>query len=385
MSDADDNLLDGLRNGTWLHQQQFPELAFHVPEVIPEGSILFVGPPKVGKSWWLLGTGLAIASGGKALGDLDVEQRPVLYLALEDGDRRLQSRCRILLGPTAPIPAAFEYMTRVRPGLVVPTIRAWMGSHPGAKPLVMLDTLGKVMPPTNPGESAYQRDYRVGSALKELADDHPGSAVLVNHHDRKAGADDFVDSVSGTHGLAGAADTIVVLSRARHETVGSIKVTGRDVEENEYALELSNGGVWTLVGNSLASAAAAATQKRATAGLADRTAEIFAFVSQHPGGVRAGEVEDKFGADSRRYLSRMADAGRLVRKARGLYTAVPSVPLSQDQGSGNGTTGRMGHALEGDPDVCERCKAPTARLVLGRCPACAYPAGGDPDEADHAA
>ena len=41
--------------------------------------------------------------------------------------------------------------------------------------------------------------------LKEIADEY-GVAVLLLHHTRKATADDFLDSVSGTHGLAGAAE-----------------------------------------------------------------------------------------------------------------------------------------------------------------------------------
>lgn len=67
----------------------------------------------------------------------------------------------------------------------------------------MLDTLGKVMPEARVGESAYQRDYRIGGRLKRIADEWPGLAVVVVHHDRKAAAEDFVDSVSGTNGLAG--------------------------------------------------------------------------------------------------------------------------------------------------------------------------------------
>jgi hypothetical protein len=118
-------LLAGLRNGVWLDKQVFPPLAYAIPGVIPEGSVLHIGAPKIGKSWLVLTFGLASASGGRALG-IKVEQRPVLYLALEDGNRRLQDRSRKLLGPGEPIPPLFHYLTRVEPGRVIDTIAAWL-------------------------------------------------------------------------------------------------------------------------------------------------------------------------------------------------------------------------------------------------------------------
>ena len=54
-----------------------------------------IGGPKIGKSWLAFSVALAVASGGYALGGVTVgEPRPVLLLALEDGDRRLQDRIR---------------------------------------------------------------------------------------------------------------------------------------------------------------------------------------------------------------------------------------------------------------------------------------------------
>ena len=74
----------------------------------------------------------------------------------------------------------------IEPGMVVPTIEAWLARLPHrSDPLVIVDTLGKVMPPATPGESAYARDYRVAGRLKRIADDHPGMALVVLHHDRK--------------------------------------------------------------------------------------------------------------------------------------------------------------------------------------------------------
>jgi AAA domain len=322
-------LLASVRDGAWLDAQHFPPLAYAVPDLIPEGSVLLVGPPKIGKSWLVLTVALAAAVGGKAL-SIAVPKRPVLYLALEDSDRRLQDRCRKLLRGN-PIPHQFEYLLQPEQGRVIETIAAWLERQHDVPPLVILDTLGKVMPPALLGESGYQRDYRIGTTLKRIADDHTGMCLLTNHHDRKAAAEDWVDSVSGTHGLAGAADTVIVLTRSRHATSGLLKVTGRDVPEGEYAVRVADGFTWDLDGADPQEAAARANEIRLSGGVSDRSAEIIAYVAANPPHVRAGEVEDKFGPDARRYLKRLADSGRLRRLSRGLYTSVPSVPSSQSQ------------------------------------------------------
>lgn len=76
---------------------ELPPVRWGVPGVLPEGVTLFAGKPKLGKSWLTLGLGVAIASGGVALGKVRVEQGPCLYLALEDNRRRLQKRLNKLL------------------------------------------------------------------------------------------------------------------------------------------------------------------------------------------------------------------------------------------------------------------------------------------------
>jgi putative AbiEi antitoxin of type IV toxin-antitoxin system len=214
------------------------------------------------------------------------------------------------------------------PGRVVDTVAAWLDQHGGDAPLIILDTLGKVMPPAILGESAYQRDYRIGSALKRMADEYPGATLLTNHHDRKAGSDDFVDSVSGTHGLAGAADTVVVLSRPRNEPDGVLRVTGRDVPEGEYAVRFVDGCAWQLDGADLAEAEHRARTARLTESLGDRSAAIVAVVANHPEGVRAADVAAEAGVDAnvaKDYLARLERAGRIEKPTRGLYTPVASV------------------------------------------------------------
>jgi Mrp family chromosome partitioning ATPase len=60
-----------------------------IPGVLFEGLTAFVGKPKVGKSRCLLALAVAVASGGKALGSLPVDPGDVLYISLEDHERRL--------------------------------------------------------------------------------------------------------------------------------------------------------------------------------------------------------------------------------------------------------------------------------------------------------
>ncbi|GAA4664068.1 AAA family ATPase [Amycolatopsis dongchuanensis] len=313
-------LLAGVRNGTWLDQQSFPPLVYAVDGLIPEGFSLLIGPPKAGKSWLLGGLLLAVASGGYALGKIPLStKRPVFYLALEDGDRRMQARARKILGDSEPIPELFHYITKIEPGQVFATIEAFLTIHPDTA-LVVLDTLGKVMPNAGMGESPYQRDYRIGSRLKQITDGHQGLAIVVVHHDRKASAEDFVDSVNATNGLAGSADTIMVLDRKRQSSDGLLKVTGRDVPEAEYALQMIDGH-WTLDGANLADAAATARRRAETIELGDTSNGIIAFVAQHPEGVAAKEIRDRFGAGADTYLKRLVDSDRLVKVKRGVYAA----------------------------------------------------------------
>jgi hypothetical protein len=353
---TNDALLDGMRNGAWLDAQDFPPLRYAVPGLVPEGLSLMVGAPKIGKSWWTLDACLAVSAGGYALGRILVgDARPVLYLALEDSDRRMQDRCRQLLDG-ASIPPKFEYMTRVAsPGDVTPTVAAWLAWHRDEQPFVVIDTLGKAMPLASQGETVYQRDYRIMGDLKQLCDAELGASIVVNHHDRKAAADDFVDLASGTNGLAGGADTLLVLSRDRGEHAGLLRVTGRDVPEGAYALTLVPGTWWRLNGANLEEASAAAGSARAAAGLGDRSAAIIAYIGQHPSGVRADDIAAALNMQVNQvgvYLVRLHKSGRIERQQRGLYVPVGSVGsvvfehvVAQEHNTTNATNAPIQSAL----------------------------------------
>jgi hypothetical protein len=381
--------LAAVRDGAWLDEQHFPDLAYAVPELIPEGLTLLVGPPKIGKSWLILGMLLAVAAGGVALGTIRLHRpRRVLYLALEDGDRRMQDRCRQLLHGD-PIPGLYTYLTRADPMTILPTIEAYLQRYQETA-LVVVDTLGKVMPQALPQETMYQRDYRIGGRLKAVADSRPGLALVVVHHDRKAGAEDFVERVSGSHGLAGSADTVVVLSRDRQSAEGGIQVTGRDIAEGEYALTMASFGAWALDGHNLADAAQRLKERRATDGLGDRAAEVVQLVNDHPDGITPARVAAELGMDAKTaqvYLGRALAAGRIAKPRRGLYNPVGSVgllvspppeptqpthptpPMEGDPVVGRVARCGCGNALYHpgsiEAGVCERCRLATHEASAG--------------------
>ena len=60
--------------------------------------------------------------------------------------------------------------------------------------------------------------------------------------------DDWLNEVSGTQGIAGAADTLLFLKHGRCQSIGVLRMTGRDVEECELAMSLDGMG-WRLEGN----------------------------------------------------------------------------------------------------------------------------------------
>ncbi len=95
-----------------LGREEFPPIRFVVPGYLPEGCTILAGRPKLGKSWLALDMALAVANGGRCLGT-DCDPGAVLYLALEDNRRRLQSRLQKLAPAreTIPWPQSLTFAT----------------------------------------------------------------------------------------------------------------------------------------------------------------------------------------------------------------------------------------------------------------------------------
>jgi hypothetical protein len=231
-----------------LQRKTFPQVKFVVPGILPEGLAILAGRPKVGKSWMALDFCLGVTTGIPVLGNITPATGAVLYCAMEDNQRRLQRRITKLIPTfTGKWPEKLTLATNWRKidDGGVDDIRAWAAFTPDAR-LVILDTLAGVRPDRKKTESVYDSDYKALVDLQKLAGEL-GITIIVLTHTRKADSEDKFDAISGTLGLSGAADTLMILAAGAGGM--TLNVKGREVEETEYAVSFSAASCrWTLLG-----------------------------------------------------------------------------------------------------------------------------------------
>lgn len=307
----------------------FPEPRWAVPGLVAEGLNLLVGSPKLGKSWLVLGLGVAIASGGRALGKIPVEQGSVLYAALEDTPRRLKGRLKAVLNGD-PVPDGLHITTLLPRGQdMIELVGEWLDAHPDAR-LVVIDVLRKVTPRSD-GRNAYEADYDAMSALKRLADQHQVAIVAVHHTRKMADESDVFNEVSGSTGLTGAADAILIAKRARNTAEAVLHVTGRDITEQEYGLAWqAETCTWSLLDEPVAIATMGATRRKILAHLTEQEGDTPTQISEATG-IPLATVKQT--------VRRMVDDRQLDTDGQGHYVPAtgslsPVSPVSPMQVSG---------------------------------------------------
>ena len=229
---------------TELYDTVYPPRRPIVNDLLYSGTYLFVGAPKVGKSFFMGQLAYHVAM-GLPLWEYEVHQGTVLYLALEDDHRRLQGRLYRMFGTEGTDNLLFAvYAKQLGVGLEE-QLKKFVREHPNTK-LIIIDTLQKIRE-AGGDKYSYANDYEVVGKLKRLADDC-GVCLLLVHHTRKQQADDKFDMISGTNGLLGAADGAFLLQKEKR-TDGSavLDVAGRDQQDQRFYLTRDKERlIWTL-------------------------------------------------------------------------------------------------------------------------------------------
>lgn len=297
-----------------LMARDFPPLRWIVPDFIPEGLTLLAGPSKLGKSWLALETCLAVGFGGEVLGK-PVERGDVLYWALEDGSRRLQSRvqkllphgryddCALTLRTLEDLPNALD-----EGGLK--DLQRWAASVDKPR-LVVIDVLAKVKPQGKGSDSEYDQIYKGLRDIHRFALEND-IGVIVIHHTRKGVSDgDPFDKVSGTRAFTALPDATLVLDRDPGGWADAILYgRGRDLEEFEISLDHDDNGRWTVMGD--AEAAQRCDSKKLVIEVLKRDGEMQAAEI----GFRTG-----LGEYARKLCDRMAKSGDIKKTGPGRYAA----------------------------------------------------------------
>lgn len=198
------------------------------------GTYLFVGAPKVGKSFLMAQLAYHVST-GQMLWNYPVHAGTVLYLALEDDYRRLQERLFRMFGVEGTDELYFATCAKQLGAGLYEQLNRFVSEHKDTR-LIIIDTLQKIRE-ANGDRFSYANDYEIIGQLKRFADDK-GISLLLVHHTRKQQADDKFDRISGTNGLLAAADGAFILEKEKRTGATAVlEVSGRDQPNQKLILK----------------------------------------------------------------------------------------------------------------------------------------------------
>ena len=233
-------------NGEELMDMDYKPIKFAVRDFLTQGLAILAGAPKTSKSFFALWLCICVAK-GEPVWNYETQNGAVLYFCLEDNAIRLQNR---ILTITDDAPANLFFCLeaeRLGDGLEG-QIKKFLWENKDTV-LIVVDTLQCVRKQSL--DYSYGTDYREIQSLKKIADEFQITILLI-HHLRKQESKDSFHMISGTTGLQGAADSILVMTENKRGS-GSVKlsVVGRDIEPRGLELERDENGVWVKEEDSL--------------------------------------------------------------------------------------------------------------------------------------
>lgn len=218
-------------------QEQYQDIYSKKPPVIEgllyQGTYLFVGSPKIGKSFFMAQLAYHVST-GTPLWDYPVKKGTVLYLALEDDYRRLQERMYRMFGTDSTENLYFSVSSKPLGNGLTDQLSGFIREHPDTT-LVIIDTLQKIREVDSDSYS-YAKDYEIINQLKQFSDSW-GICLLLVHHTRKQKSSDNFDMISGTNGLLGCADGAFMLYKeTRTSNKATLEISGRDQQDQKIHL-----------------------------------------------------------------------------------------------------------------------------------------------------
>jgi hypothetical protein len=244
--------------------KELPPPEWVLPDMLPVGLTLLAGAPKVGKSWFALDLARQIVDAG----------HECLYLSLEDNERRLKARLECLrvspyrqlkmlagLSSETPFPKGEKAISELRKiHNATPELKA-----------IIIDTVQGIRRSSKRGEKGYEETVEEWSKLRSLAHELQ-ICLLAVHHTSKKNSDAErtpIERIMGSQGIAGTAETIMVLEQKTGSQNVILHMTGKEVEQREVSYNWINPG-FTEEGDAR------------YARLGSFQKSVFDFIKQHP-------------------------------------------------------------------------------------------------------
>jgi hypothetical protein len=217
--------------------KELPPPEWVLQDMLPIGLTLLAGAPKVGKSWFALDLARQIVNAG----------HECLYLSLEDNERRLKARLECLsispnkrlkmlagLSNETPFPKGDEAISELRKiHNATPELKA-----------IIVDTVQGIRRSSKRGEKGYEESVEEWSKLRSLAHELQICLLAVHHTGKKNSDADRtpIERIMGSQGIAGTAETIMVLEQKTGSQNVILHMTGKEVEQREISYNWLNPG-----------------------------------------------------------------------------------------------------------------------------------------------
>lgn len=301
-----------------------PPLHYVVQDLIHEGLWLFAGLSKRGKSWLLLDMCMAIAAGRSAFGHYPTTKKPVYYIALEDGRRRIRDRARS-------IQEDLSRLTNFRVVYDFPKLDACAATtlEAGLKDygfgIVVIDVLGGLLGDTPRNKTDYQSIYAQFSPLRALANQYHLPIILVDHL-RKADAEDIFLRVQGSYAKVGATDSVMILERKEDDTEGLLHIQSKESQNQTIALQFE-GTRFVYLGDGSAYKLKKETQEILSV-LAEERKPMDVKTIMHALGVEGSATNySRF----RKTLQRLYAGDMVAKTSKGMFAASRSLAEEADR------------------------------------------------------
>jgi len=252
------NWKDDLINGDQLKDKEFPDIVWAVEHIIPEGLTIFAGDAKIGKSLLALDLCLAVSAGVDAIGQQPSVQGDVVYMSMEDPQRRVKERIKKQHDIW---PATFHLVTSGITTLGIEfykTVDEMMLIWPDLR-MIVIDTLQFVMPPKKNNVDDYSHYYQHLDPLHKWSLENHVAIICITHKNKtkQVEGDNPFAGIIGSVAIQGTADAMLMLSKnslkkqndnsGEYVADGFLSVIGREIEESCYALEFdADATKWNL-------------------------------------------------------------------------------------------------------------------------------------------